>query len=255
MKTSQEWIDHFKSNSKIERINWQLKSSLTIIERKNILSSLQAWQLGETSDGSHLLRASKKYADKIGDGHYVKAVELFIKEEQKHGSNLGKYLDRIDEKRLKKNWADTMFRKVRYYNSSIELWTLAVITVESTAQVFYQSLKDATGCKLLKQICTDILIDEAFHIDFQSERFRLIYECKKPISRFLDFYLYKYFYFSIIILVWFVYRHTFIAGRNNFNSYWKKMNLKFRNTIGRLRKLEIQKIMPASFCTIEREVN
>lgn len=98
--------------------------------------------------------------------------------------------------------------------------------------------------KFLKQICTDILIDEAFHIDFQSERFRLIYECKKPISKFLDFYLYKYFYFSIIILVWFVYRHTFIAGRNNFNSYWKKMNLKFRNTIGRLRNLKYKKLCP-----------
>ena len=251
MKTSLAWIEHFESNSKIERIDWQLKSSLTIVERKNILPSLQAWQLGETSDGSHLLRASKKYAGKIVDIHYVKAVELFIKEEQKHGNNLGKYLDKIGEKRLKKNWADTMFRKVRYYNSSMELWTLAVITVESTAQVFYQSLKDATGCKLLKQICTDILIDEAFHIDFQSERFRLIYESKKPISKLLCFYLYKFFYFSIIILVWFVYKPTFIAGRNDFNSYWKKMNLKFEKTIGRLKELELQKIIAVSGCTID----
>lgn len=171
MKTSKAWIEHFESNSKIKRIDWQLEPSLTIIERKNILSSLQAWQLGETSDGSHLIRASNKYAGKIGDSHYVKAVELFIKEEQKHGNNLGKYLDKIGEQKTQKNWADTMFRKVRYYNSSMELWTLAVITVESTAQVFYQSLKDATRCKLLKQICTDILIDEAYHIGFQSERF------------------------------------------------------------------------------------
>lgn len=253
MKTSQAWIEHFESNSKIKRIDWQLKSSLTIIERKNILSSLKTWQLGETSDGSHLLRASSKYAGKIGDGHYVKAVELFIKEEQKHGNSLGKYLDRIDEKRLKKNWADSMFRKVRYYNSSMELWTLAVITVESTAQIFYQSLKDATRCKLLKQICTDILIDEAFHIDFQSERFRLIYESKKPFSGFVCFYLYKYFYFSIIILVWFVYRRTFIAGGNDFKNYWKKMNLKFKKTIGRLKKLELQKIIPLSICAIDED--
>lgn len=242
MKTSPAWIEHFESNIKIGRIDWQLQPSLKIIERSNILKSLQAWQLGETSDGSHLLNASKKYAVKIGDIHYVKAVELFIKEEQKHGNNLGKYLDRIGEKRLKKNWADTMFRKVRYYNSSMELWTLAVITVESTAQIFYQSLKDATGCELLKQICTDILIDEAFHIDFQSERFRMIYESKKLISKLLCFYLYKYFYFSIIILVWFAYRRTFIAGRNDFFSYWKKMNLKFNKTIGRFKKPELVKL-------------
>ncbi len=251
MKTSRSWIEHFQCNSKIERIDWKLKPSLTNIERKNILSSLKAWQLGETSDGSHLLKASKKYAGKIGDTLYVKAVELFIKEEQKHGNNLGKYLDRINEKRVKKNWADTMFRKVRYYNSSMELWTLTVIIVESTAQVFYQSLKDATGCKLLKQISTDILIDEAFHIDFQCERFKLIYESKKAISRVVCFYLYKYFYFSIIILVWFVYRPVFTAGRNSFPGYWKKMDLKFKKTMGRLNQIDIEKKPPVNMFIID----
>lgn len=246
MKTSQAWVAHFESSAKIKRIDWQLNPSLTAIERRNILSSLKAWQLGETSDGSHLLNASRNYAKKIADSNYVKAIELFIKEEQKHGNNLGKYLDLIQEPRLKRNWADTMFRQVRHYNASMELWTLTVITVESTAQLFYQSLKDATGCKLLKQICTDILIDEAFHIDFQCERFRLIYKSKRPISKLLFFYFYKFFYFSIIILVWFVYKRTFIAGRNDFNSYWKKMNLKFKKTIGGLKKLEIQTTIPFS---------
>ncbi|MEP7230734.1 MAG: ferritin-like domain-containing protein [Ginsengibacter sp.] len=246
MKTSQEWVAHFESSAKIKRIDWQLNPSLTTIERRNILSSLKAWQLGETSDGSHLLNASRNYARKIEDSNYVKAIELFIKEEQKHGSNLGKYLDLIQEPRLKRNWADTMFRKVRHYNASMELWTLTVITVESAAQLFYQSLKDATGCKLLKQICTDILIDEAFHIEFQCERFRLIYESKRPLSKLLFFYFYKFFYFSIIILVWFVYRRTFTAGKNDFNSYWKKMKMKFKKTIGGLKEPEIQTTIPFS---------
>ena len=60
MKTSQAWIDHFSSNIKIERIDWQLQSSLKSIEKKNILSALKAWQLGETSDGSHLLKSIKE---------------------------------------------------------------------------------------------------------------------------------------------------------------------------------------------------
>src|SRR5450755_1612556 len=118
----------------------------------------------------------------------------------------------------------------------MELWTLAVITVESTAQVFYQSLKDATDCRLLKQICTDILIDEAFHIDFQFERFYLIYNCKKKVSKLLFYYLYKWFFFSTIIVVWFAYRRCFNAGHNDFSRYWEKMNFKFKKTIGRLKK-------------------
>ncbi len=240
MKTSQTWIEHFSSNVKIQRIDWQLQPSLTTVEKKNILSAMKAWQLGETSDGAHLIKASGKYAANINDVFYPKAVELFIKEEQKHGNNLGKYLDRIGEKRIQKNWADTLFRKVRYFNSSMELWTLAVITVESTAQVFYQSLKDATECKLLKQICTDILIDEAFHIDFQLERFLSIHENKKAMSKLLSYYLYKYFYLFTITLVWFAYRKCFKAGNVSYNKYRKKMDMKFTKTIGRLKNLPRQ---------------
>ncbi len=238
MRTSQKWFEHFSANIQIKRVDWLLVPSLKENERKNIVKSVQAWQLGETSDGFHLLKASRKYAIKIKDDYYIKAIELFIKEEQKHGNYLGKYLDMIGEKRIKKNWADTLFRKIRYYNSNMELWTLAVITVESTAQIFYQSLKDATRCTLLKQICTDILIDEAFHIDFQMERFLMIYERKNPVSKFLCFYVYKLFFFSTITVVWFAYRQCFKAGNTGLKRYYKKMNLKFKKTIGTLKNLQ-----------------
>ncbi len=34
-------------------------------EKENILYSLKAWQLGETSEGKHLLAAATKHAKKI----------------------------------------------------------------------------------------------------------------------------------------------------------------------------------------------
>ena len=37
-------------------------------------------------------------------------------------------------------------------------------------------------------------------------------------------------------VVWFAYRRCFKAGHNEFHKYWKKMNLKFKKTIGRLKK-------------------
>ena len=136
MRNSDEWFDYFKSNLAIKRIDWNLRPDIKFTERKTILTGLQAWQLGETSDGHNLLKATGKYATKTGDPAYVKAVKLFIKEEQKHGENLGKYLDRIGEKRISSNWGDSLFRKFRYLNNSMEMWTLTVITVESTAQIF-----------------------------------------------------------------------------------------------------------------------
>lgn len=236
MKTSADWVSHFGENLKIERVDWDTEISITQKEKQTVLKSLQAWQLGETSDGSNLLKAARRYADQTHDMIYPLAVELFIKEEQKHGNNLGKYLDLIGEKRVTKDWGDSMFRSVRYHNNSMELWTLAVITVESTAQLFYQSLKDATGCPLLKQICTDILIDEAAHIEFQQQRMKTIYDAKKPWTRFINYYLYKFFYFSTITVVWFAHKDVFKAGGNGYWNYLRKCGLKFRKTFGRLRE-------------------
>lgn len=234
MKSSQYWKEHFSNNLKIERVDWNLQPEITVQQKRSILKSLQAWQLGETSDGSHLIAASKKHALATNDPEFLEAVKLFIKEEQKHGENLGKYLDKLKEPRIKANWGDSLFRLVRYYNTNMELWTLSVIVVESAAQIFYQSLKDATDCKLLKQICSDILIDEAFHINFQFERIALINRDKSDLSKLLRYYLYRIFFFITITTVYIAHRKTFRAGGNNFNRYYRKMNLKFNKTIKRV---------------------
>ena len=65
--------------------------------------------------------ASTIYAEKINDPDYAEAVKLFIKEEQKHGNNLGRHLDAPSKPRIKKDWEDTLFRKIRYYNTSMEI--------------------------------------------------------------------------------------------------------------------------------------
>ncbi|NII81931.1 MULTISPECIES: ferritin-like domain-containing protein [unclassified Pedobacter] len=225
-QTSAYWTDHFSNNSKINRIDWMLKPEISDSEKQNILKSLQAWQLGETSEGKHLINASKKYAKNINDKEYLEAVKLFIKEEQKHGNNLGKYLDLIGEQRIKKNWGDTLFRKIRYFNTNMELWTIAVITVESAAQIFYQALKDATNCTLLKQICIDILIDEAAHITFQRERLYIIFNQKCAFSKWMAYHAYSCFFLCTSLVVWLAHKTLFKAGKLNFYRYFNKMKYK-----------------------------
>lgn len=239
MKSSKDWTAYFATNLKNERIDWKLSATLTIVELDTIIKSLQAWQLGETSDGYNLLKASKRYAATIADPYYVEAVKLFIKEEQKHGKNLGKYLDKIGQLRITKNWGDSLFRKIRYFNNSMEFRTLAVLTVESAAQIFYQSLKDATNCKLLQQICTDILIDEAAHINFQTERLTIIFNCKKKIYQFSFLYGYYLFYFSTALIIWFAHKKIFKAGGNNFRQYIQLMDVKLKKTIGKLNTSQL----------------
>jgi hypothetical protein len=234
MHTSYYWIGHFKENARHKRVNWNLAPTITQDEIEVILPSLQAWQLGETSEGAHLIAASTSYAYDLGDPDYVDAVKLFIKEEQKHGNNLGRYIDKIGRQRVKQNWGDTLFRKVRYFNTSMEIWTLAVIVVESTAQIFYQALKDATDCKLLKEICTDILIDEAHHITFQTERLAIIFDGKSDFSKAWRKVAYRYFFYATSALVWVGHKKLFKAGGNTFEMYVRKMRYKYKKTIAAL---------------------
>jgi hypothetical protein len=231
MQTNKNWIAHFEANALQQRINWEQEPNITPEELANILQSLQAWQLGETSEGRQLIAAAEKYAGKTSNPGYVEAIRLFIKEEQKHGSNLGMYLDRIGKPRIKKDWGDSLFRKVRHLNTSMESWTLAVIVVESTAQIFYQALKDATNCTLLKEICTDILIDEAYHITFQTERLAAIFYSKSAFAKSWRKIVYKYFFYFTSTLIWFVNRKLFKAGGNTFESYNRKMELKYVKTL------------------------
>ncbi|MDF5709615.1 MAG: hypothetical protein PUP90_18620 [Nostoc sp. S4] len=92
--------------------------------------------MGETSDGLHLLAASKNYAQAIQDFKYIDVIELFIKEEQRHGGDLGRFLDLAGIPRLQRNWGDTLFRKIRYAIPTMEIWTTPVIMVETLALVY-----------------------------------------------------------------------------------------------------------------------
>lgn len=227
LHTSHFWKQHFAENLTHQRVDWTVEPSITDEEREKIRYSLKAWQLGETSDGKHLLKAVRKYAAKHNDPSYVDATELFIKEEQKHGSNLGRYIDSIGEERVKKDWGDTLFRKVRYLNSSMELWTIAVVIVESAAQIFYQAVHDATNCTLLKSICRDILIDEAHHIKFQNERLHLIFNRKRTYFKTLSVVFYSALFFGIIHAIWWGHRKALLAGGVTRRHFFQQMHYKF----------------------------
>jgi len=236
--SSHFWEQHFRQNLTNQRVDWSTAPGITPEEKGRILYSLKAWQLGETSDGRHLLAAADRYATRIGDMRYVAAVQQFILEEQKHGANLGRYIDLIGEQRTRKDWGDTLFRKVRYFNRSMELWTISVIIVESAAQVFYQALHDATRCELLKQICIDILIDEAHHIKFQNERMWMIFQQKGFYNKALSLLLYSFLFFGTLHAIWYGHRKAFKAGGVDRAEFMRAMYYKFFSTVKFLHRRE-----------------
>ena len=226
-RTSREWRDHFRVNLTRQRVNWQHAPMLEPVHDRRLVRSLQAWQRGETSDGSHLLAAARKYAKRVGDPDYLDAITLFIMEEQKHGENLGRYLDAIGAPRLTFDLGDWLFRRVRYFNGSIELWTIAVIIVEMFAQFYYASLSRAAECPLLTDICNDILADESHHIRFQTERLRTIVRDRPPFFRSVSGSLYRCLFRVVTISIWLAHGHVFRQNGLDFARYYTKARNRF----------------------------
>src|SRR6266851_2718222 len=80
--TTAEWLAYFRANAaRCRPIPWHRGAETSPDQLDAIARSLQAWQLGESSDGRHLMAASARYAVRIGDPDYLAVVELFIREE------------------------------------------------------------------------------------------------------------------------------------------------------------------------------
>src|SRR5262249_10870271 len=147
VRSSPEWRDHFAANADDQRdIPWDQGVSITPAELAEIADSLRAWQLGETSDGSHLRGIASRYAEAVGDPDFVEMMNAFIAEEQRHGALLGRYLDMCGVERARSNWGDSFFRFFRHCLANMETFTTPVIMAEAHALVFYNALRQATNC-------------------------------------------------------------------------------------------------------------
>lgn len=148
--------------------------------RAVLAGSLPAWQLGETSDGRHLRAAARRYALVHGDPGFLEAVDLFIREEQRHGAALGDWLDRVGIPRRSRDLGDSLFRFCRYLIPNYAMWAAVVVMVESMAEIYYASVRRLTPCLRLQSECDRILRDEVKHIQFQCEHLAI---CRRGLPR------------------------------------------------------------------------
>jgi hypothetical protein len=220
--TSAEWVAYFEDNARQQRdIPWESGAGATPEELAEIVPSLRGWQLGETSDGAHLLAAAGHYADAIGDPHFLDAVRLFIAEEQRHGNNLGRFLDLASVPRATSDWGDTLFRTVRYALPRMEVWATPVVMVETHALVYYNAIRRATGSAVLRRVCEQILADEVAHIRFQCERLAILHRQRPGWLRTLTKAAHRMLFTTITLAVWAGHRRALRAGGYTFGTFWR----------------------------------
>lgn len=220
--TSEEWVAYFEHNAaNLMSIPWDAGVGAAPEELAEIIDSLRAWQLGETSDGSRLTRAAERYAEQTNDHAYVEAVKRFITEEQRHGETLGRFIDLVGVPRKRRDWGDSVFRLFRHLRLRMEVWTTVVIMVEVHAMLYYAAVRRATGSAVLRRVCHQILRDEVPHLRFQCERLAILHRNRGRVLRALTLGGQRLLFFGVTLAVWCAHRRALRAGGFTFRRFWR----------------------------------
>lgn len=163
-----EWLEFFRENDKHRlQIDFSQEAALSDETKALILPSISAFQIGEHSDGLHLIKVSEAFASKFAEPTYPEVMKLFIREENFHSSYLGEFMRFHNLPLRKSNFLDRTFRRLRR-RGNILSEVVTLITAEIIALSYYSALSDATESPALKRICAQMLHDEIPHVIFQS---------------------------------------------------------------------------------------
>lgn len=162
------WVEYFEYNNKnLLKLDFNNNTELSKEEIDLITPSIKAFQLGEGSEGKHLTKVVKNYAQKTGYKDYPEIMKWFIAEENRHSQTLKKFMEVYNIKSVQKLPVDNIFRFLRKL-MGIECEIIVLVTAEMVALSYYTALSNATNSTLLKTICAQMLNDELKHVILQS---------------------------------------------------------------------------------------
>jgi hypothetical protein len=241
--TTRQWCAYFESNSYPRNIPWNLPPALTLEERFSFASSIQTFQLGESSEGRRLLKAAEEEAEISGDLYLPEAVRLFIGEEQRHASLLGHFLRTESIPLLKRQWTDSMFRFLRQ-RWNLELCVAVLMTAELVARVYYRALRDATHSLALQSVCKHLLRDEMHHLAFHAG---ILGDLRKNRPLWINFLwntAYSIFHQITVTVVWIEHNKVFRAGGFPYHRYRKASKLHLSRALQMIRSRHNLKTRP-----------
>lgn len=221
MKSSREWLRYYQNNlDALRPIPWERGPELTTGESQAVARSVQEFQVGESSEGRHLLRNAQAYAERTGDFDYAKTMRLFIAEEQRHARDLGRFLRMNGIALVKSTFSDKVFRTLRNLFPGLELSIAVLVTAEIIAKVYYAALRAATQSVVLRALCDQILSDELQHVDFQSEQLAKLRRGRGAIGYFATMALQRFLFLGATLVVWSSHRRVMQRAQTSFGGWW-----------------------------------
>lgn len=221
------WRRYFQENgANLLAIPWHQHVVLTDAERCAISRSIREFQLGESSEGKHLMRQAKSYAQRKQDPAYPFVLGLFIAEENRHARDLGRIMDLAGIERAQKAWPDRIFRFLRH-RAGLELSITVLVTAEIIAKVYYPALRQATASPALRRLCAQISRDEVAHVEFQTERLARLRRGRRGILLWLIDRAHRVFFAGTCLVVWHrhgrVLKRAKLSFRQYFAAAWREV--------------------------------
>src|SRR4051794_812267 len=222
MKSSSEWLHYYQQNPhQLMHIPWYLGAELTAEERAAIARSVQEFQLGESSEGLHLLHDAATYAARTGDRLYLETMRLFIAEEQRHAADLGRFLQLNGLPIVESTWGDRIFRFARNLFPGLELSITVLVCGELIAKVYYAALRKATGSLILQRLCEQILRDEVSHVAFQTEQLARLRARRGRAAHALTMAAQRLAYLGAVCVVWASHRSVMQRAGMSAADWWR----------------------------------
>ncbi len=220
-RSSKHWDDYFAQNEReLLCIPWEDDACVTDWEIAAIATSIQGFQLGESSEGFHLSKCAKIYSERANESAYFDAIKRFIREEQRHARDLARFMDLAGIATIKKTWPDAVFRKLRHF-ADLEVSISVLITAEIIAKVYYPALREATASPVLRTLCDQIIHDEEPHVEFQAQRLAILRRNRGRTTLQIGHGLHRFLFFGTCLVVWYKHGKAIKAGGIGFRAFWR----------------------------------
>lgn len=212
-RSTQEWVDHFRWNGSVAmRVPWHIGPDLSDEERVAIAHSIQMFQLGENSEGRHLMRYAKVWAERTGDTAYPEAIRMLIVEEQRHAGVLARFMEINGIVRITRGCSDGIFRRARNLFGSLEISISVLVTAEIIAKIYYPALSAATSSTVLQTICEQIHREEIAHVEFQTEQLARIRAGRSALGTWATRFLHRLLFYPTLMVVGLSHRKALRRG-------------------------------------------
>lgn len=211
-QTAADWLAYFQRNH-AQLLPLPAEAGITAADYPPAFwRSIAMFQLGEYSEGHNLMRATHRWIANGGDPDLASAMQWFIREEQRHAADLGRFLKAIQQPCLRSHWLDQTFRRLRRQNLNLETALTVLLNAEIVGLLYAQALQQAIASPLLQTIARQIEWDESQHLRFQAVQLQHLRRERSPWRRRLSHALQRSLLWLTLRAIWPDHRPVFRAA-------------------------------------------